>query len=511
MKMKIKEFLQKIPTTNIYFKLISIFLIFYTITFFNIENMERSITFPWVWKEIVHDITVPIWIEEINVQMADGNTINGIYLGNWEWKTVYYFHGNWAPLAYFYNEIEYVHSLWVNVMAYDYPGYGKSTGTPTQNNIAQYSQIFFKDIQAKKDIKDKDVIVWWVSIWTAAAADFAGRNEFDKLIFVSPMTSLYEMSREKFGFALQKFFFRKNSFNTLDTVQYFSQSALIIHGNADKVIPFSQWESVYNNYWIENNKWNQKYFIEIDNFWHNWIMSKYWDALEWKILEFINSGTINTESDTLILSQENLQLWEKATKAYKNIFSADLESDDSITKFVNSSVPFNDKSYIPENLESFASDYVADGKGYGKLRKVLIPELELLAEEFYKEFWTKFQINSSYRSYNYQAWIKARGCPDNLCAKAWYSEHQSGLGFDIFAIETNAYWKNNARLSSYYEWLEIHAHKYWFTNTYQKGLEIDWYEIEPWHWRYVWADLASYLSENDMTIAEFYYSQKKND
>jgi hypothetical protein len=44
--MKIKELLQKIPTTNIYFKLISVFLIFYIIVFLNIENMERSITFP---------------------------------------------------------------------------------------------------------------------------------------------------------------------------------------------------------------------------------------------------------------------------------------------------------------------------------------------------------------------------------------------------------------------------------------------------------------------------------
>jgi hypothetical protein len=31
---------------------------------------------------------------------------------------------------------------------------------PTQKNIAQYSQIFFKDIQAKKQIKNEDVIVW---------------------------------------------------------------------------------------------------------------------------------------------------------------------------------------------------------------------------------------------------------------------------------------------------------------------------------------------------------------
>jgi D-alanyl-D-alanine carboxypeptidase len=57
----------------------------------------------------------------------------------------------------------------------------------------------------------------------------------------------------------------------------------------------------------------------------------------------------------------------------------------------------------------------------------------------------------------------------------------------------------------------MHAHTYGFTNTYQKGLDIDWYEIEPWHWRYVWVDIASYLSENNITIAEFYYQQKKND
>jgi hypothetical protein len=45
-------------------------------------------------------------------------------------------------------------------MAYDYPGYGNSTGQPTQKNIAQYSQIFYKDVQSKKNIKDEDVIIW---------------------------------------------------------------------------------------------------------------------------------------------------------------------------------------------------------------------------------------------------------------------------------------------------------------------------------------------------------------
>jgi LAS superfamily LD-carboxypeptidase LdcB len=33
---------------------------------------------------------------------------------------------------------------------------------------------------------------------------------------------------------------------------------------------------------------------------------------------------------------------------------------------------------------------------------------------------------------------------------------------------------------------------------------VDWYEIEPWHWRYLWVELATYLKNKDLTIAEFY-------
>lgn len=511
LKDHIKSICSKIPTYNIYFKILFIVIALYLLIFFNIEKIEKNMTFPGVGKQVTHNITTPENLEEINVQVADGNIIHWVYLGNWEGKTVYYFHWNWVPLPYFYNEIEYIHSLGVNVMAYDYPGYGKSTGDTTQKNIEKYSQIFYKDIQSKKNIKDEDVIVWWLSIWTAAAADFAGRNEFDKLIFISPMASRYDMAKEMFGFPIQKLFFRQNTFTTIDTVQYFSQPSLIIHGNADQVIPFKQWKSVYNNYWVENNQWNNKYFIELDNFGHNGIIAQYGSALEAKLLEFIDSGKIIWDDNILKITSENIQKFEEESTIYKNVFWADLETDNSITKFVNSSVPFNDKAYIPENLVNFTWKYISSNKPNPKLREIMVWELEWLAEAFFTEFWRKLQVNSAYRSYAYQKGIKDRGCPDNLCAKAGFSEHQSWLWFDIFSISNQQTWLNNTKLSAYYSWLKINAHHYGFHNTYQKGLEIDWYEIEPWHWRYLGVDLATHLSENNLTIAEFYYSQKKND
>lgn len=92
-----------------------------------------------------------------------------------------------------------------------------------------------------------------------------------------------------------------------------------------------------------------------------------------------------------------------------------------------------------------------------------------------------------------------------MCAKAGHSEHQSGLAIDLWSASTQATWQNSPRLTRFYTWLSENAHLYGFHNTYQRGLEIDGYEIEPWHWRYVGKKLATHLKENDITLAEFYY------
>ena len=190
--------------------------------------------------------------------------------------------------------------------------------------------------------------------------------------------------------------------------------------------------------------------------------------------------------------------------------SLDLDNDNSLTKFVNNKVHYNDLAYIPENLVKVSSKHIIDWKKwYIKVTKILKENLEKMSNDFYKDTNNNIVVVSGYRSYNYQKWIKDRGCPDNLCAKAWYSEHQSWLAVDLYSASSLKNWSNNNNLKKYYTWLKQNAWKYWFTNTYQKWLEVDWYEIEPWHWRYVWVKLAKYLLDHNMTFAEFYNKNKK--
>lgn len=194
---------------------------------------------------------------------------------------------------------------------------------------------------------------------------------------------------------------------------------------------------------------------------------------------------------------------QSETAGIQNHGGYDFLSDDSYQKFVNNEISFTQKSYIPEDLEKISWEFIIDTKGNQTLRKEVVKNLHLLAQDFYTTFWEKLVVVSAYRSYAYQVGIKQRGCSDLYCAKAWYSEHQSWLAFDLFEASSQDEFLAKTHLKKYYDWLSENAHLYGFHNTYQKGKNIDGYAIEPWHWRYVWVELATQLKNEGKTFAEF--------
>lgn len=186
----------------------------------------------------------------------------------------------------------------------------------------------------------------------------------------------------------------------------------------------------------------------------------------------------------------------------------DFKSDLSITKYVSPEIHFNKLDFHPNELKPIDSVYITNSKKSMLLRKESLDNLYLLAKDFYKDFNVKLVIFSSFRDYKYQKWIKDWWCPDNLCAKAWYSEHQTWLAVDIFDASTKDEFLSNKNYNRYYEWMKINAYKYWFHNSYQNWIEIDWYNIEPWHWRYLWTNLAKILQEKNLTFSQYYKTIK---
>lgn len=119
---------------------------------------------------------------------------------------------------------------------------------------------------------------------------------------------------------------------------------------------------------------------------------------------------------------------------------------------------------------------------------------------------------STFRSFEYQTTLYNRYVErdgkdnaDRYSARPGYSEHQTGLAFDIGEVGRKELW-----LTSEFgeteagKWLAENAHFYGFILRYPKGKEdITGYMYESWHFRYLGIPLATEVKESGLTLEEF--------
>lgn len=120
-------------------------------------------------------------------------------------------------------------------------------------------------------------------------------------------------------------------------------------------------------------------------------------------------------------------------------------------------------------------------------------------------------IASGFRNYNYQQQLLANYVDDygndanRFSSTAGHSEHQTGLSMDIGGSDTSI-WVNDAFCNTTeYKWLKENSYKYGFIIRYPENKEnITGYIFEPWHYRYVGTELSTYLTENSLTLEEYF-------
>ena len=113
---------------------------------------------------------------------------------------------------------------------------------------------------------------------------------------------------------------------------------------------------------------------------------------------------------------------------------------------------------------------------------------------------------SGFRSYAtqaqlYQSYVNREGqaAADRYSARPGYSEHQTGLAFDV--IGTNGHLVEDESAA---QWLLDHAADYGFVVRYLKGKEsVTGYMHEEWHLRYVGKE-AKEIAASGLTLEEYY-------
>ncbi|MDD6756548.1 MAG: M15 family metallopeptidase [bacterium] len=162
------------------------------------------------------------------------------------------------------------------------------------------------------------------------------------------------------------------------------------------------------------------------------------------------------------------------------------------------------KNFEPDDLVSIDSEYAVDDTQLGS--RIAVNAFIKMYKAAKKEGYD-LVINSSYRSYEEQEEIcdtyrelYGENYVLNYVAMPGFSEHQTGLSFDVGSKDSNVFAE-----SEECEWIQENAHKYGFIQRFpSKYQAITGFRAEPWHYRYVGKKIATYIYEHDISFEEYY-------
>jgi len=219
-------------------------LIAYVVLAVGIQFLERAHLYHEAreWRE------TPIEpFEDILTSTPDGESINVWYIP--QERALYVCllcHGNGGNNSYRVNQIHLLHERGYAVAIFDYRGYGRSSGRPTEKGFYLDAQTAYDWlISAKKFTPDK-IIVIGTSMGGSVAVDLASKNPVRALVVESSFTSKFGMAGVVMPF-LPIRFFSYDQFDSIDKLPRIHVPILIAHGDADGVIPFAQGKRLFDS------------------------------------------------------------------------------------------------------------------------------------------------------------------------------------------------------------------------------------------------------------------------
>jgi fermentation-respiration switch protein FrsA (DUF1100 family) len=173
------------------------------------------------------------------LKTSEGESIAYIHLPAEEGKpTLLYSHGNAEDLKDSQPIYDEFHADGLGVFAYDYPGYGVSTGTPNEESTQRAIMACWKHLTAS-GIPPSSLIITGRSVGGGPSVWLASQTEPAGLVLLSPFKSTFTTA-----FDLPFPLFPRDRFPNLARIRSFDRPLLVIHGEDDEVIPVSHGQAL---------------------------------------------------------------------------------------------------------------------------------------------------------------------------------------------------------------------------------------------------------------------------
>jgi fermentation-respiration switch protein FrsA (DUF1100 family) len=176
-------------------------------------------------------------------------------------------------------------TLNVSVLLFDYPGYGKSGGQPSEAGCYAAADAAYDWLVNVQHVPPERVLIHGQSLGGGVAVDLAVRRPQRALILTSTFTSFPDAAQAKVLIFPAKWL-THNQFRNVDKIGRLKTPVFIAHGTADDWIPYEQGERLFAAVTSP-----QKRFLRVDGGPHNLLHG----GIERAIRDFLNEAEVNKE------------------------------------------------------------------------------------------------------------------------------------------------------------------------------------------------------------------------
>ena len=184
--------------------------------------------------------------EDVYFTASDGVRLNGWLVPGRSDTTLLWLHGNAGNIANRVDNIAEVHdALGVNVFIFDYRGYGRSEGSPTEKGTYLDAAAALEYLHSRGDVDPERLVLFGRSLGCAVAAELASQVSVQGVILESPFTSIQAMARRVYPFLPGIGSFVRTRYDTLAKVPGIRAPVMVLHGDQDDIAPFDMGEAVF--------------------------------------------------------------------------------------------------------------------------------------------------------------------------------------------------------------------------------------------------------------------------
>ncbi len=184
--------------------------------------------------------------EQVWIASADGERIHGLY---WsapaERPTVLFFHGNAQSVFEWALVQQELAPLECGLLLIDYPGYGKSSGSPSEAGLFAAGRASLSWLADQQNTPASDVILFGKSLGGPVAVEVAQQVTVKGVVLESTFRSFPSAVSRVIPLLPADSLIQTERFEVISKVATIGAPLLVIHGTTDQLIPCEEGRQLY--------------------------------------------------------------------------------------------------------------------------------------------------------------------------------------------------------------------------------------------------------------------------